>query len=116
MRRDHDLLKYANTRGKGIEIAPYFNPMVPKRAGYDVLVLDVFDTDTLRENARQDPMIPNERIAKIEPVDIVGDASQLINIVKQKGLECQIDYILYRRIILNTFPIRLNFYKASNTR
>ena len=94
MRRDHDLLKYANTRGKGIEIAPYSNPMVPKRAGYDVLILDVFDTDTLRQKARQDPMIPNERIAKIEPVDIVGDASQLINIVKQKGLEAQIDYIV----------------------
>ena len=92
-RRDY-ILKYANTRGKGIEIAPYFNPLVPKREGFDVLILDVFDSNRLHENAINDSMVPNDRIDEIEPVDIVGDASQLIDIVTENSLAGKIDYIV----------------------
>ena len=31
----------------GFEVAPWFNPITPKAAGYNVHTLDVFDFETL---------------------------------------------------------------------
>ena len=38
-----------------LEIAPWFNPIAPKAAGYRTTTLDIFDTATLRERAAADP-------------------------------------------------------------
>ena len=35
--------------GKGIEIAPFYNPILPKKEGYDVETIDVFDRQQLIE-------------------------------------------------------------------
>jgi len=92
-RRDR-ILKYADLSGQGIEIAPYFNPIAPKRDGHNVLIMDVFDTARLHENALGDPQIPNERVTEIEPVDIVGDASEIGQIVFGLGLSGKISFII----------------------
>lgn len=84
-RLDH-LLAKIDPRGRGIEVAPYFNPALPKRDGHDVLVLDVFDTAKLRALAADDPMIPQDRLWEIEEVDLVGDASRIGEIVAEQGL------------------------------
>jgi hypothetical protein len=68
--RLQNILKYADTRKKGIEVAPYYKPIVSKKDG-DVLIIDVFDTDELRRRAEIDPLITDT--SKIEPVDLVGD-------------------------------------------
>lgn len=94
MNRITELRRFASREAKGIEIAPYFNPAVPKAEGFDVLIVDVFDTDRLHLNARQDPNVPDERIPEIEPVDIVGDASQLGEVIAARGLAGKIDYIV----------------------
>jgi SAM-dependent methyltransferase len=94
MDRLAELRRHVAPGAKGIEIAPYFNPVVPKSAGYDVLIVDVFDTDRLRQNASLDPKIPDSRIAEIEPVDIVCDASNLGSEVERLGLTGRIDYII----------------------
>lgn len=45
----HDrILKYADLESFGIEIAPFYNPLVPKADGRNVLILDVFETAELR--------------------------------------------------------------------
>lgn len=88
------ILKYVDTSKKGIEIAPYFNPTIAKRDGHDVLILDVFDTERLRALAKNDPLIPNERLHEIEEVDIVCDASNIGDILTQKGLAGQIHHIV----------------------
>lgn len=93
MERVKELLKYADLTGRGIEIAPYFNPAVPKRDGYNVLIVDVFDTETLRTKATNDANIPKHRIKEIEPVDIVADASGIGDAVKSIGLVGMFDYI-----------------------
>lgn len=94
MSRIKELRRFIAPTGKGIEIAPYFNPIVPKASGYDVLIFDVFDTDRLRENARHDPNIPDERIPEIEAVDVVSDACRLGEEIEKRGLAGKIDYIV----------------------
>lgn len=92
--RVQKLLTYADTSQKGIEIAPYFNPTLRKSDGYDILAVDVFDTDRLLENARSDPNIPAQDLSRIEPVDLVGDAGALGELVAAQGLEGKISYII----------------------
>ncbi len=94
MQRTDRILKYANVSGKGIEVAPYFNPIVAKRDGHDVLIMDVFDTETLRAGAQEDPNIPDARVSEIEDIDLVGDASRIGEITGAAGLHGKIDYIL----------------------
>lgn len=88
------LLKYVDDSKLGIEIAPYFNPAVSKADGYNVRILDVFDANTLREKAAVDPNIPATRIAAIEEVDIVGDASQIAKLCETAGLVGQVHFIV----------------------
>lgn len=94
MSRLTELRRFTALAAKGVEIAPYFNPIVPKSLGYDVLIVDVFDTDRLHENALQDPNIPDERVGEIEPVDVVADASRIGEELEARGLAGKIDYIV----------------------
>ena len=64
MNRLDELRKFLDKKSLGIEIAPYFNPIVPKADGYNALVLDVFDTVTLRQHAQDDPNISDDDIMK----------------------------------------------------
>lgn len=90
-----DLLRrYADKAVLGLEIAPYFNPAVPKADGYNALVVDIFDTEQLHKNALADPMIDNDTISRIEEVDIVSDASRLGEVITEKEMAGQIDYIV----------------------
>lgn len=94
MDRHHEITKYVTKEQIGIEIGPWFSPMVPKREGYRCLALDIFDSATLREKAKLDPHIPNDKIANIEEVDLVGSSIEIENIAEKKGLLQKIDYIL----------------------
>ncbi len=66
---------------RGIEIAPWFNPLTPKREGFDCRVLDVFDKSTLVERAENDINIPKDAIPLIEDVDFVGSAVEIGELV-----------------------------------
>lgn len=94
MARAEELLKHIDPSAMGIEVAPYFNPALPKSKGFNTLILDVFDTAKLREYAARDPLIADTRIAEIEAVDIVGDASNIGEMVEQKGLSGQIHHVV----------------------
>lgn len=94
MDRFEFLRRHTNRKSLGIEIAPYFNPIVTKSAGYNVLIVDVFDTKTLRQKAVEDPHIPDGQESRIEEVDIVADASNLIETIEQRGLSGKIGYIV----------------------
>ncbi|MES2713128.1 MAG: methyltransferase domain-containing protein [Pseudomonadota bacterium] len=86
MDRLEQILKFATRPQKGVEIGPYFNPLVPKSAGWDVLVLDVFETERLRAMASADPSVADDRIAAIEPVDLVGPAHRLAELAAERGI------------------------------
>ena len=72
MDRRIELLRYVTRQQRGIEIAPWFNPVVPKRAGYRTLILDLFDAQNLRRNAESDANVPKEMIPNIEEVDLTA--------------------------------------------
>ena len=57
MDRRAEMTRFAKPGSSGIEIAPWFNPLTPKREGYRCLTLDIFDLVTLQQRARQDPEI-----------------------------------------------------------
>ncbi|MBN8994336.1 MAG: methyltransferase domain-containing protein [Rhizobiales bacterium] len=89
-----EILKFITKPQRGIEIAPYFNPLVPKRSGYDSLIVDVVDAEVLRAGARKDPLIPDSTIQLIEHVDIVGSASDLADLVAADHPLGTFDYVV----------------------
>lgn len=60
----------------GLEIGPSWSPIFPKKEGWNIRSIDVFDQQALIERASQDPSI-GERIANIEPVDYIYKGSLL---------------------------------------
>lgn len=93
MDRRDIILEYIRKDQRGIEIGPYFNPLVPKASGWKTLVLDVFEARTLRERAANDPNIPGDMISNIEEVDLVGSAHQIGELAATHGLD-NVDFII----------------------
>lgn len=78
MRRADIILAGLDKTMRGIEIGPYHAPLCPKRDGWNVQVLDVFDTETLRARAADDQFVRDT--SAIEEVDLVGPA-ELVSIL-----------------------------------
>lgn len=85
MDRSERILEHIRPGMRGIEIGPYFAPLVPKARGWEVLALDVFPTDVLRSKAAEDPNIPPARLPDIEAVDLVGPAHKLAELAEAAG-------------------------------
>ena len=66
---------------RGIEIAPWFAPLAPKRHGFNCLVVDVFSKDELSKRAAADHNIPDKNVSLIEHVDIVGSATEISSLI-----------------------------------
>lgn len=94
MDRIERIKKYISRQQKGLEIGAYFNPMAPKRDGYNCLVFDIFDAERLRKNLLNDPQINNTRLNDIEDVDIVGSSTEIFDSVKKIGGLGTFDYII----------------------
>jgi SAM-dependent methyltransferase len=93
-RRDR-LTRLISREQRGIEIGPYFNPLAPKREGYNCLVIDVADREALRRQAQtDDPLIPSEKLEAIEEVDIVGTSGDLPALLGARGELASFDYVL----------------------
>lgn len=78
----------------GIEIGPWFNPIVPKREGFNVLVADYFDTQALRQRAMDDAGISDAEAERIEEVDFAGSVSDLLAFTQERGVAGSVDYIV----------------------
>jgi Methyltransferase domain len=91
--RFQELTKYVTKNKLGIEIGPWHSPIAPKREGYNCLVLDVFDTKTLRTKAKGDPLIAR-RADNIEEVDLLGSSTEIGDLVEKQGLTGEVDYVL----------------------
>ena len=93
MDRREQLLKHITKQHKGIEIGPWFAPLAAKRDGYNCLSFDVFDTETLKKNAEADPFVDNSRVSSIETVDIVGNSTEIYDVIAAR--RATIDFRLY---------------------
>jgi len=60
-----------NLDGRGLEIAPYFNPLL-RKPEYDVLYTDYLDTEALRVRAAKNPGVAGREIAPVDFVWIPG--------------------------------------------
>ena len=78
----------------GLEIAPYFRPLAPKKLGYRVKTVDVFPKEELRKQAAEDPAIPANLISAIEDVDFIGSAGDLRQLLEKEVKESSLDYIV----------------------
>jgi SAM-dependent methyltransferase len=78
---------------RGIEIAPWFRPLTPKKEGYNCLILDVFSKTELLERAIKDINIPPQSHVLLEEVDIVGSATEIGDLIS-KNQHGTFDYII----------------------
>ena len=89
------ILQSIDRTSSGLEIAPYYNPVAPKRDGFHVMILDVFDTETLRARALDDPLINNKRVSDIEDVvNIVGSATEIRELIERIDRIGTLDFIV----------------------
>lgn len=77
----------------GLEIAPWFNPVASKKAGYNVRTLDVFDFETLMRRAKDDPKIDPGTYENLEPIDYVGSATEILQLVPEQD-HGRFDYVI----------------------
>lgn len=94
MGREDILLRGITKNQRGIEIAPWFRPLVPKREGYHSLSLDLFDRNELLRRAVGDPNINPDDHWRIESVDFIGSATDIGELVASKGLSKTFDYVV----------------------
>lgn len=78
----------------GIEIAPWSNPIAPKREGWNVLSADIFPTDLLIEKALSDPLQGEAVAVNIEEVDLVGSAQDIHRLAIAAGICGLVHYII----------------------
>ncbi len=79
---------------RGIEIGPYFNPLVPKKKGFNSIIIDIADQAQLRAWAARDPLIPKSSIDLIEEVDLLGTSTEIAELVATKYSLGSFDYII----------------------
>lgn len=78
-----------------LEIGPWHEPIAPRALGYRTTILDIKDTQVLRELAARDPLIRPEDVGAIEDVDIVGSACDLADLVSRVlGADTRFDWVL----------------------
>ena len=95
MDRRQEILKFVRKGARGIEVAPWHNPIVPPDTGYEVVVLDVFDRTVLIERAEADPAIGKALATNISEVDLVGSACEVAELARARfGDEAQFDFVV----------------------
>lgn len=114
MDRQAEVLKYIEKSHRGIEIGPFHSPLTPKRDGFNSLVLDVFDGDTLRQKAAAIESVPSDFIAHIEDVDLLGTADELDAMVEARGELGTFDYIVSSHNIEH-LPNPIRFLRSCGT-
>ena len=79
--RVEQLLSGIDKQQLGLEIAPFFAPLVPKRDGYNVKTLDVRSVEFLREQMRNDPTFENPDDYVLEDIDYIGSATEVAALI-----------------------------------
>ena len=93
--RWQEILRYIGTGTRGIEVAPWYKPLIPRGGERNVVVLDVFDRATLVARAEIDPNIDQAMIPQIGEVDLVGSACEIAELAHARfGDEAQFDFVV----------------------
>ncbi len=87
------ILEGVTKTGVGLEIAPWFAPIAPRREGYNVRILDVFDRETLQKRGAADMQQNWRDMSLLDEVDYVGSATEVASLVPTE-LHGTFDYIV----------------------
>lgn len=104
MTREAFLKSLVNLEGRGLEIGPGYNPLVPKQEGFQVETADYTDADGLRRKYAGNRHVD---VSRIEPVDHVLSAAGLFQTI---GKSAHFDYIVASHVIEHT-PDLIRFLK-----
>ena len=94
MERNEQVMKNLNLSGCGLEIGPSYNPVLPKKNGYDVKVLDYTTREGLIDHYRDDPNV-KDLLDNIEEVDYVWNGERYPELTG----EGRFDYVIGCHII-----------------
>ena len=95
MDRQQEILRYIGTGTRGIEVAPWFNPIITPGQNREVVVLDLFDRAALLARAEIDPDIDNAMIPQIGEVDLVGSACEIAELSHARfGSDVRFDFVI----------------------
>jgi SAM-dependent methyltransferase len=108
MNREAQIRSLFDTSGFGLEIGPSYNPIVAKRDGFNVEIIDHATTADLRTKYAQEPGID---ISPIEEVDYVWDGRPLAQVIGETG---RYDYVVASHVIEHS-PDILGFLKECQT-
>ncbi|MEB3265972.1 MAG: hypothetical protein VKN13_05085 [Cyanobacteriota bacterium] len=79
---------------RGIEIGPWTNPVAPRSQGWQTLIVDYTDAESLRDNARKHAgTVHQDMIDNIEEVDIVWQGGSLRELLLSKDIG-NLDYFV----------------------
>lgn len=81
-----------NEQGRGLEIGPSYNPLAPKRSGYNVQVVDHLNAKELKEKYREHGV----NLENIEEVDFVWNGEPLTELIG--ATDCY-DWIISSHVI-----------------
>jgi SAM-dependent methyltransferase len=92
MNRNEKLLKYVSKDGLGMEVGPSFNPIAPKKDGYNVQIIDHMSREQLTEKYRDHHV----NIENIEEVDFVWKGESYADLT---GKNSYYDWIIASHVI-----------------
>ena len=81
--------------GRGLELGPLDRPIMAKRDGFDVQIVDYLDTEALREKYNSDDH-PDVDPSAIEEVDFVSHGESLSELIGEEGV---FDWVLASHVI-----------------
>ena len=93
-RRAKRILRWCDTRGRGLEIGPSFNPIAPKREGFNVAVMDHMNREGLIAKYRDHTNMPPDYENLIEPVDYVWTGQPYTALIRER-----FDYIISAHLL-----------------
>jgi predicted SAM-dependent methyltransferase len=79
MMREEILRQLFDINGRGLEIGPSHNPLVPKSSGASIESLDYCDAATLREKYKGAPNVDLSRIEEVDHIVTNGSIAQTVN-------------------------------------
>lgn len=98
MDRRDKALRFVDLSGRGLEIGPSYNPLVPKSSGARIETVDHDDQQALVAKYTGWGL-PAEKIAAIEPVDHIWAGGPLTDVITEHG---RFDYIIASHFLEHT--------------
>ena len=99
--RRQKALAHLDLEGRGLEIGPSYDPLVPKSSGVRVETVDHADRDVLVEKFRG-LGVPEDKIGRIEEVDHVWSEGRLVDVV---GEPDAFSYIVASHVVEHTIDL-----------